>query len=224
MKTSLFLLLGLIGATGSVNAATTTFDFESGVPAEFIGAGSVVPVGGLGGLNGFAGSALYNDGPAIAITGFNLTGLGTHDTVSLSFGLALIDSWDGSAGNFAPDFFNLRADGIEVFEISVAHFSSSNEVIPTSATGRTNPGDVFGDSSADTLFNVSFSFAHSSDSLLLDMFADGAGWQGGTDESWAIDNLTVTTSSVSAVPLPASGLMLGSLLAGLMGWRKLRKV
>ena len=35
--------------------------------------------------------------------------------------------------------------------------------------------------------------AHTSDTLTIDFFASGSGWQGGNDESWAIDNLQVTT-------------------------------
>ncbi len=40
---------------------------------------------------------------------------------------------------------------------------------------------------------------------------------------WSAYTGTVTVSAVSAVPLPASALLFGSGLLGLLGWRKLRK-
>lgn len=76
-------------------ATTISFDFESGQPAEFTGTGFVAPVQGLAGSNGFAGSFWWNKGLRGQATTVTLDGLAAHDTVTLSFGLALIDSWDG---------------------------------------------------------------------------------------------------------------------------------
>src|SRR5262249_49353682 len=61
--------------------------------------------------------------------------------------------------------------------------------------------------SYDSAYNVGLDSAfsnipHTSSSLTVEWFASGAGWQGGSDESWAIDNLEVivirsTTAAVS---------------------------
>ncbi len=212
----------LCGATilagAAAHAGTTTLDFESGGPAQFSGSGTVTGVGGLGGFNGFSGSFLWNTGTTGVSSVFTFSGLDPHSEITVSFGLALIDSWDGVNGTPAPDYFNLLADGAEIFDISVANTSGTIEDIPAEATGRSSPGNIFGSSYTDTLFNVSLTFAHSASELTLTMFADGTGWQGSSDESWGIDNLTVTTSA-PAVPLPA-GLPL--LLAGLGGMALLR--
>ena len=52
-------------------------------------------------------------------------------------------------------------------------------------------------------------FAHTASTLKLSIRASGAGWQGGDDESWGIDNLTITSlSRAGAVPEPATWAMM----------------
>jgi len=43
---------------------------------------------------------------------------------------------------------------------------------------------------------------HTSGTLVISWFADGAGWQGGNDESWAIDNVQIelVTEPVTVAP------------------------
>jgi len=56
-----------------------------------------------------------------------------------------------------------------------------------------NPGTTFHDDSAYNMY-VEPAFAnigHTSGTLVISWFADGAGWQGGNDESWAIDNVQI---------------------------------
>ena len=52
-----------------------------------------------------------------------------------------------------------------------------------------------------------FTFAHSASSLTLQFFANGAGWQGGQDEAWAIENIQVV---LDPIPEPSSILLVGS--------------
>lgn len=202
-----------LGAT-SAHALTLTYDFESGLPSTFSGTGDVESVQGYEGVNGFTGNLLHNDGAAGEATEVMISGLGSHSMVSLSFDLAFIDSWDGGQpSNFGPDFFNVEIDGVEVFEASVGNSAS---VLPSASVSNREFG-AFGFNPAhnDQAVTVSFAVAHTGSDLSISFFADGAGYQGGTDESWAIDNLVVdvdTTNGPSIVPLPA-GLPL--LLAGL---------
>jgi hypothetical protein len=210
----------------SAMAETFSFDFDSGLPAAFSGAGSVVSVAGLAGHNGFAGSMLWNGAAAAMASDLSLSGLASHDTVTISFSLGLLDSWDATNGSVstAPDYFNVTADGIERFEASVANASGSIEIVPSSATNRTSGANLYGNYWTDTLFDVSFSFAHSGSDLALSFFADGRGWQGGSDESWSIDNLVVRTSGAAGgvVPLPAGlPLLVGAL--GTLGLLRRRR-
>lgn len=223
LSAAAFAVAFAIGSAGAVSASSFSYDFEGGssLPSGFSGAGTITPVAGLDGYNGFSGSMMRNatglTRAQAAATVVFLTGLDdTHTSVSLSFSLALLDSWDATGGSPAPDYFNITADGTEIFEISVANASGTGtEVVPTSATNRTSGDDLFGSNYEDTLFNVSLDFAHTSGTLTLALFADGSGWQGGADESWAIDNLVIETlggGDPDIVPLPAGlPLLLGGL-------------
>lgn len=110
---------------------------------------------------------------------------------------------------FSPDYFRLKADGDEVLAVSVSFDGTMDEVIPAALSNREILGNVIQSNWLDQTFRVSLTFAHSAPTLSLLMFADGGGWQGGDDESWGIDNLTVTTSLTPApVPLPAAAPLL----------------
>jgi hypothetical protein len=69
---------------------------------------------------------------------------------------------------------------------------------------------------AETAFQ---NIAHTGSSLTINWFASGTGWQGGSDEFWAMDNVQVVLNNV--VPLPPTVVLLGSGLLGLLGagWR-----
>jgi hypothetical protein len=62
------------------------------------------------------------------------------------------------------------------------------------------------------------SIPHSGSTLFIEFFASGAGWQGNTDESWAIDNVVVC---INAVPEPASVALLA--FGGLIAIRRKRQ-
>ncbi|MCR4347382.1 MAG: hypothetical protein NUV55_09315 [Sulfuricaulis sp.] len=71
--------------------------------------------------------------------------------------------------------------------------------------------------SMDSVYNLSFTFAHSADNLALNFSA--AGLQGLSDESWGLDNVHV---EVAAVPVPAAVWLFGSGLLGLFGLMRRR--
>jgi len=60
----------------------------------------------------------------------------------------------------------------------------------------------------DPLFT---NIAHTADTLTVDFFASGPGWSGGGDESWAIENVSVSLNGT--VPEPASLMIWGDIAA-----------
>jgi hypothetical protein len=200
---------------GSLSVFST--DFESGAPPEFSGITNTESVQGYAGLgtdgNVFGGDFLRNDsggpfGEAGSATTLTLTGLPAHTSIELNFLLAIIDSWDGiGCGNGAgPDAFNVLIDGSQVF----------SKVFENSFCGTQNysppPGvqlarrDLLGFSPdpvnwRDSAYNMGLdpvfdAIPHTAETLQIDWFADGPGWQGGEDESWGIDNVALILNGV----------------------------
>lgn len=186
---------------------------------------SVQNYAGIGtGANVFGGNFLRNrtggvpsTGTAGAFTTLTLTNLPTHQSIDIGFLLGTIDSWDGvdGASGATGDYFNVRVDGLEVFEATFAQLSgSAANAYQAQPGGELSTGsNLFGLAfSNDGAYDMGFESAlsnitHTSSTLVIDFYADGPGWQGeqslniGEDESWAIDNLQV---SINAVPEPSS--------------------
>ena len=57
---------------------------------------------------------------------------------------------------------------------------------------------------------------HTASTLTVSWFASGAGWQGGSDESWAIDNLSVSINAAPAAT-PEPGTLALLVTSGLTG-------
>lgn len=194
-------------------------DFNSSMPSEFSGSGSLVDIQGYAGVGAFSGNFLQND--AIGSSSmFTFTGLASHTTVSVGFLLAVLDSWDSDNGSPSPDYFGVRVDGNLVFQATFANAGGSN----TYAGNDIGGGLVqrgFNTSWADRAYDMNTeallqNIAHTSSTLQVEFVGFGNGYQGGTDESWAIDNLTVTSD---AVPEPASMFVLAAGL-GLLAKRR----
>jgi hypothetical protein len=218
-------LLGSIALlAGSSARAETVFstEFDQGIPSEMTAPGaSVQSVAGwanLGSLgNQFSGVFLRYDSRSVVDTRLTLTDLPPHTHLSLGFLLAVIDSWDG------VELLEVVVDGVTLFSNSfqLARGDSSSYAAPPGAL--LSSGEDLGFStgpfnSHDRAYDLSFEPAfigipHARDAVTivwrLDVRAGGgpASWQGGDDESWAIDNLRVivdtgpvTTTSLSSTP------------------------
>jgi hypothetical protein len=130
-------------------------------------------------------------------TTLTLTGLPPHTSIDINFLLAIIDSWDGSGpgGCCHPDILTVTVDGNIVFSESFGFMNPSfvppryvllEEYTPLGF----NPD--FDDAAYDMGLNPAFDdIPHSGNTLTIEWYASGAGWQGGDDESWAIDNLEI---------------------------------
>lgn len=202
-------------ASGAVVFST---DFESGSPAEISGAGEVT---GTQGFSDFGfGNNYFRNSSASQPTLLTLGGLGAHSHVSLSFSLAILDSWDGFGGLYGEDFLGIEIDGVPVFSESfdMGGGTASNTLTPLNSPGHYAVSPNWGDNG----YVLTFVVPHTSSNLTVSWQAYGPVWQGGDDESFAIDNIRVETrGQTNGVPDGGSAvLMLGLSLLGLSGVRK----
>jgi len=209
----------LTAAACSSASAGSWFDvfdelFESGVPGEITGAGGLEAVPGdlvgLGSGSGPFGGNLFRNaatGNPAESTVLTISNLPSHDALSLSFLMVLVDSWDSTNGSVTPDYFNVAVDGVSVLQ------TTSNNATGTVGYG----GDLLYSGNAgwgswiEKAFDMSgdpdlTEIAHTADSVTIEFFASGAGWQGSSDESWAIDNLKVSVRIPAPSVLACAGL------------------
>ncbi|MFZ4526580.1 MAG: FG-GAP-like repeat-containing protein, partial [Chlorobium sp.] len=181
--------------------------------------------GGLSGLislenvqgfteNGFAGNFLRNSstGNPASKTTLTLTNLPVHNVVDVNFLLALIDSWDSTngLGGYCPDYFNVSVDGVSVLQLTSANGSGNITYSGNQLGSLFNRGfSAFtggGYSCADRAFDMSsepfLTIPHTATTLTIQFFASGSGWEGGGNESWAIENLQVTLDAVLDTTVP----------------------
>ena len=151
-------------------------------------------MGGYSGIGAFSGNFLRNDtgGNPAAATTLTLNGLPSHSSVGLSFLLAMIDSWDGDDSTWGPDFFNVKVDGVPIFNETVAFYANQYNPGTDQSYHPLSQVILSEDPIAyDMKFDPAFTFPHSANTLTIEWFASGGGWQGDDDESWAIDNVEV---------------------------------
>jgi hypothetical protein len=182
-----------------------------GVTATLGGVTSLEPVEGYGGY-GYEEYFLRNDtggydeggiGTPGSPTTLTLEGLPPHTSIDINFLLAIIDSWDGNApgeGDGActdchPDILTITVDGTLIFSEAFGYNGSVFEPPPGVLLTEPTPlgfNPEFDDAAYDMGVNPTFDdIPHSASTLTIEWFASGDGWQGGLDESWAIDNLEI---------------------------------
>lgn len=221
------LALSLLASFHIAQAQTTVFstDFDSGLPAPLSpGTATLTGVQGFDGLgspgNTFGGQFLRSaTGNVVTLT---LTNLPTHNTISLDFLFAAIDSLDGTGTFPSGDFFKITLDGNDVFRYSFANAlpSQIQSYVPPANVelarhvdlGFVGPGSYYTDSAYDLGADPSLdNIAHTGSAATFTFQIEGQGIQSIDDESWAMDKLSV---SVSAVPEPGlAWLAAGGLLA-----------
>ncbi|MBI5168417.1 MAG: hypothetical protein HZA61_02915, partial [Candidatus Eisenbacteria bacterium] len=206
---ALLTLLALVPLTAHEATAATYWstDFESGVPAEMTTLGSAIEgTQGWGSLghpgNTYGAHFLRYSAIALHDTKLVLRGLPAHTHVSVGFLLALIDSWDGTElyqvtvdGNLRFDhWFQLATGDTTDYAAAPGTILSMGRELGFSG-GSYYARDRAYDLGLDPAFQ---DIPHTADSLVvvwkLSAVSGGAAqqWQGGGDESWAIDNVRVS--------------------------------
>ncbi len=235
----------VMAASGAIATAAPVVvfenDFNGALPAGISpGTATLTGVQGYAGLgpsgNQFGGNFLRSaTGNTITL---QLNNLPAHNTISLHFLFAAIDSLDGTGTFPAGDFFKIVFDGATLFSESFANAlpSQIQSYVPPSGVelarhaslGFTPGGDANSCCYSDSAYNLGadprFSnFAHSASSATIEFFIFGPGNQDLNDESWAMDNLTVSVRTVDPgnnVPEPGSIALLGLGLTSLAFLRR----
>jgi hypothetical protein len=149
-------------------------------------------------------------------TGLTLSDLPDHSYISLEYDLYLFSSWDGSNTSWGPDYISLSGD------ITFSETFTNHQAVQ-SYPG--SPDETYGAPGASqtqvyrgldpTGLGTEFLVSHTSDTFTV--FFGGPTTQ--SDEWWGIDNVRVSIDS-TPVPEPATMLLLGSGLIGLVGLRR----
>lgn len=232
--TTFFLTLAIASAWATagqaalINVYSNNFDgsetFGGGATGGLSGSGSTEPIAGL--PTPFSGNLLRNS--STTPTTLSLANLPSHASVDINFDLVFIDSWDSTDGfgynTWAyPDYFNVNVDGSNVLQTTCNNTSGTVCYSGTQiGTAHTNYGwDAnYVENAFDLGSEPLLTMSHTGSTLTIDIFGSGAGYQGGADESWGIDNLNVVLRTVGdgqKVPEPATLGLFGIGLAGL-GW------
>ena len=195
-------------------------NFESGAAAApGLSGGNVQNSQGYAG-HGFGSKLWWGDGTT---TLSFATGQAAHNA-SLSLSLAIIDSWDGynTAG---PDYFRVTLDGATtpLFDRIFALYAGSVTTGPGLTTLAYAQNLGFNSGYADSAYTLTLDLGDLSAGVhTLRFQAYGRAWQAGSDESYGLDNISIT-GGPAPVPEPDSLALAGLGLAGLGLMRRRRQ-
>ncbi len=163
---------------------------------------------------GFGNYYAWSDAKETNAITLQLNDLPEHSYLKIEFDLALIDSWDGDSP-WGPDYFNVKIDNSSVFKETFTNFRGRTQsykgdpIVWIKGLARNSTW-------LDSAYHISLTVSHTNEDATITWFASGSGWEGGWNESYAIDNIKV----FAAVPIPASAWILGSGLLGLVAIRR----
>ena len=209
MRNLILFVFSIAFASASYATPISYFsDFESGIGSEWSPSG--LPNEGGGVFTNFLGR-LGNSSATLSLSGM---GAGTHN-VNLTFDFYAIDSWDGENFTWGWDYFNISGDYNNSWTVDSFGFGNAFSFpFTVSQTGSFGFNPTWND---DIYRNISIDFQVTGDALTLNFF--GSGLQVIGDESWGLDNVSVTTTDV---PEPSTIALL-TLGLGALGIRRRRQ-
>ncbi len=204
---SLAAALAAVGTPEAAVGGAYWSDFEQAPGAEWKPATVGTTPGGKRPATKFLGP-FGNDKATLT-----LGRLGAHDKLRVSLDLYVILSWDGNAGSFGPDVWELSVDGVPVLHTTFANWLGPpppTQAYPDAHPGGDHPGghgalekDALGylwaGKPMDTVYRLSFEVPHAAEEATIVFSATGL--QEITDESWGIDDLSVTPLASPMPPL-----------------------
>ena len=187
------------------DGATTT---ASGVTVARTGGGAVYSAAGTFGTasNNFFENRSVS--PIVA-TLWTLSNLPSHDSVTLDFDALFVNTWDSSNGSnsqlvISPDYYDVYLDDVRVLRMTARIASGTIDDFGGGALQYVGviPGTIVAYVASPTPITI----AHSASTFALRVEASGAGWQGGGDESWGLDNLNISANLTpqGGVPEPSA--------------------
>jgi hypothetical protein len=215
MRRRIFYFAALVCLTAGTARASVVFtnNFDGVLPAE-IQPGTALLTGvqgyaGLGATGNQFGNSFLRSATANVVT-LTLSNLPPHRTLTLAMLFAAIDSLDGTGTFPSGDFLAITVDGTVVFRESFANATpqqiqsyvapQGGELARHVDLGFTGPGSYYTDSAYDFGVDARFQgLPHTSSTAVLTFQIEGQGVQDLSDESWAMDNLSV---SVAGTPQP----------------------
>lgn len=135
-----------------------------------------------------------------------LRNLKPHTHAMVTFDLYILKSWDGNNPNYGPDRWSLRVKGGQTllattfsnnpktgaYDLSLQNYPIVNSAPQTGASAVNTLGYKF---YGDSIYHLSFTFAHTAKSLALNFSSSLFEGKGTDDESWGLGNVSVSTSS-----------------------------
>jgi hypothetical protein len=228
------IVLSALLVAGSARANTIfSTDFESGAPAEISGANGIASTASVNGSSTIDGNQLwqnYSGGNPNTPTTLTLTGLGANQSLDIDFTFLAIASWDGATpGTYSPDLFNVDLNSSSIFQGGFRNFGVASPEYPgctvgTDCTSAINPAPpanttvtLLQSNSGDfgtSIYDISITglTADASGNATFSFYASGSGWQGGSDESIGLDNITVSSRDVATAPEPSTWVLIGGAL------------
>ncbi len=190
-------------------------DFESGSAQGQTSAGVTASFSGetnIAGTQGFSSwgmgsNFLWNKatGNPETATVLTLQNLPSHTSVEIVYHFCQIESWDGTDSD---DLFTMEVDSTVIQsgafmrppyydgwnDQSSIEYGDSRIIFFDEQLIKTHTDDVAGGNHyRETAYRMGQNelVTHTGSTLEIRWYAGGSGWQGGNDESWAIDNIEV---------------------------------